>query len=433
MPSIGSRTRSLSFFYGWVIVAAVMVSGAFSTGVSIFGFSVFVTPMEAELGWARATFFLALTIRALLGGFLGPFLGPLQDTKNGPRLLMLFSSLLLGGSLIGLKFVHSPWQFYMLFGVLGALSFSSGGPLLGTAVLPKWFIRKRGRAMGIASMGSAMGPLLFPFSLQIAINTFGWRDAWMILGFASLALMVPLALLVKRQPEDMGLYPDGLDRPPSTFKSDSSGIVVREDRSMTRQEAIRTRSFWFILLSGGLAGVGLSGFHSNLLPHYREVGIAVGTATMAIAVHGFFSLVSRVIWGFLGERVPVRRLMVFQTVLTGLSILILLNMRNLPMLFFFAVVQGTSLSGHFILLPLLIANYYGRAHLGAVNGFMRPFMTMTNAASPLLLAALYDMQNSYRLAFYLVTVAWIMAGIAILPAKPPRATPEPSAAPKPGP
>ncbi len=405
-----------------------MVSGAFSTGVSIFAFSVFITPMEADLGWTRSTFFLALTIRSLFGGALAPFLGPLQDTKNGPRLLMLVSSVLLGGSLIGLKFVESPWQFYMLFGVLGALSFTGAGPMLSASVLPKWFIRKRGRAMGIASMGSAMGPLVFPISVQFIISAFGWRDAWMALGFASILLLVPLSLFIRTQPEDMGLFPDGLDRPPEAFTRGRRGEEVWENRSLTRGEALRTRSFWFIMLSGGLAGIGLQGFHANLLPHYRDIGIAASTATLAISVHGLCSVVARGIWGGLSERFHVRHLMVIQTVMTGLSILILLNVNSLPMLFLFAAAQGTSLGGHFILHPLLIANYYGRAHLGAVNGIMRPFITVTNAAGPLMIAGLYDIQGSYRMAFFLVMIAWFMAGAAIVPAKPPKPRPTASGA-----
>ena len=346
---------------------------------------------------------------------------------------MLASSVLLGGSLIGLKFVQSPWQFYMLFGVLGALSFTGAGPMLSAAVLPKWFVRKRGRALGIASMGSAMGPLLFPISVLFIISTFGWRDAWMVLGFASMALLVPLALLIKTQPEDMGLYPDGLDRPPEALARGRRGETVRLDHSLTRGEALRTRGFWFILLSGGLAGIGLQGFHSNLLPHYQDIGIAASTATLAIAVHGFCSMVVRVPWGALGERFHVRHLMVIQSVLTGLSILILLNVNGLPMLFLFAVAQGTSLGGHFILQPLLIANYYGRAHLGAVNGVMRPFITVTNAAGPLMIAGLYDIQGTYRLAFFLVMISWFLAGATILPAKPPSPRPAPTGTDKPGP
>lgn len=396
-----------------------MVSGAFATGVSIFGFSVFIAPMEDELGWTRSTFFLALTIRSLFGGFTAFFIGPLQDTKRGPQILMLVSSVLLGGSLIALKFVQSPFQFYMLFGVMGALSFTGAGPLLGAAVLPKWFIKKRGRALGIASMGSALGPLLFPVSLQLVVGSVGWRDAWMMLGITAMLFLVPLSLLIRTQPEDLGLNPDGIKQP-SANDSREGQTKPSVEASLTRYQAIRTRSFWFILLSGGLAGLGLSGFHSNLLPHYQDIGIPLATATSAIAVHGFCSLFARAIWGTLGEKFQTRYLLVVQTSLTGLSILLLLNTTNLPMLFLFAITQGTSLGGHFILLPLIVANYYGRAHLGSINGFMRPFMTLTNAFGPFLIAGLYDIQSSYRLAFFLVMVAWFLSGIAVLPAKSPK-------------
>ena len=149
-------------FYGWYMVGIALVSGAFQTGVGIWGVSVFVIPMEEDLGWSRAAFFLALTIRTATTGLLSPVVGPWLDTKNGPRRLMLFGSIVLGCSLMGLRWVESIWAFYLLFGVLGAVGAVGAGGIITQTILPKWFIRRRGRAMGVASMGGAMGPLFFP-------------------------------------------------------------------------------------------------------------------------------------------------------------------------------------------------------------------------------------------------------------------------------
>ena len=199
------------FFYGWFVVIASILAGAVQSGGSVWGASVFVSHMTDELGWARSAFFGAFTLRAVVGGVLSPFIGPLQDTRSGPRILMLLTGLTMGFSLMGLKWVDNIVVFYVLFGALGALTMIGGAEMLTVAIVPKWFVRKRGRAVAIASTGTAMGPLFFPFLVHGIITLVGWRDAWMVLGIGSMAIMVPLALMVRSRPEDIGLLPDGAD------------------------------------------------------------------------------------------------------------------------------------------------------------------------------------------------------------------------------
>ena len=201
------------FFYGWFVVIASILAGAVQSGGSVWGASVFVSHMTDELGWARSAFFGAFTLRAVVGGVLSPFIGPLQDTRSGPRILMLLTGLTMGFSLMGLKWVDNIVVFYVLFGALGALTMIGGAEMLTVAIVPKWFVRKRGRAVAIASTGTAMGPLFFPFLVHGIITLVGWRDAWMVLGIGSMAIMVPLALMVRSRPEDIGLLPDGATAP----------------------------------------------------------------------------------------------------------------------------------------------------------------------------------------------------------------------------
>ena len=236
-PQQGARKPR--FFYGWVIVAIAIVGGAFTSGTSVWGASVFVTHMGDDLGWSRSAFYGAFTIRALAAGALAPVLGPLQDKPNGPRLLMLMSALCLGCALVLLKFVEDLWVFYLVFGGLGALSMSALGEMMTVAVVPKWFVRRRGRAVGIATTGTAMGPLFFPITVQALIEAVGWRDGWLVLGAVTLAVLVPLALLVRTSPEEVGLLPDGDDPSarPSTEASSRSADGSRGELQSGRGDA----------------------------------------------------------------------------------------------------------------------------------------------------------------------------------------------------
>jgi MFS family permease len=397
-------------FYGWWIVGVIFLGGVFNSGLTLWGIGIFVKPMEQELGWSRATFFAALSLRGIIAGLISPFVGPYLDSQRGPRYLLLGSSLLLGASIAALALVQEVWQFYLLFGVFGAVAFTGSSQLVGEVVLPKWFIRRRGRAMAISSMSTPISGMFVPAVIQVLISSFGWRDAWLILGLAGLVLLVPLALLVRTTPEEMGLRPDGDADVMPAVTPGAGRVVTTGEESLTRAEAIRTRSFWVILLAMSLFSLHSQGFQQNWLPYFQDQGFSVATGTAAIAFYGIFSTGARLFWGLLAERIYITTLMAVGTILTAATILILLNATTVPVLFLYIALQGMTLGGQFLLQPLAVANLFGRGHLGAIRGIMRPALTFSSAAGPLVIAALYDAQGSYHGAFIFVMVSWFASG-----------------------
>ena len=451
------------FFYGWFVVIASVLAGAVQSGGSVWGASVFASHMTDELGWTRSAFFGAFTLRALVGGVLSPFIGPMQDTRNGPRVLMLLTGLTMGLSLISLKWIDNIVLFYILFGALGALTMVGGAEMLIVAIVPKWFVRMRGRAVAIASSGTAMGPLFFPFLVHGIITLVGWRDAWVALGIGSMAIMVPLALMVRSRPEDIGLLPDGATRSPFDFplrqgsgqaQGEREGAALRHaqgerggaaqgerqaqaraalrqaqgERSMTRRQAMRTYAFWLLILAFFLAMLGMGGFHANWIPYFEDIGFSPAVGAWAATAYGVCSISVRLVWGVVAERYPVRYLLVIQALLTAVSIMLFLNINNVPTLIIAGASHGLALGGFFIMRPLIIANYFGRQHLGAINGILRPFVTMSGAVSPLLIAGMFDIFGTYREAFILATLTWVLAAGVVFLAAPPRRQPPASEA-----
>ncbi len=141
---------------------------------------------------------------------------------------MLMSAVLLGVSLMLTRWVDSLWQFYLLFGLFGGIAQVSGINALTRVILPKWFVRRRGRVLGLAAMGPGLGPMLFPISIQALIDLFDWREAWFALGLAALCILVPVSFMVRTRPEDMGLLPDG-DKPddPPPVQANAAPLPVR--------------------------------------------------------------------------------------------------------------------------------------------------------------------------------------------------------------
>jgi MFS family permease len=408
----------LRIYYGWVIVIIAIVGGAFTSGAGVWGPSVFIIPMSEELGWSRSAFFGAFTVRALVAGALAPVLGPWQDTQNGPRLLMLASAFTLGGSLVLLRYVDNLWFFYLVFGGMGAISSVAMGGMLTNAIVPKWFIRKRGRAMGLASIGTAIGPLLFPISVQAIVSAVGWRDAWLVLGLVTLAVLTPLSLLIRTKPEDMGLIPDGRESTPASVRKVATPPIAEENYS--RREAIRTPTFWLLAISFSLATLSMGGFFANWLPYFQDIGFTAAVGSLAAVSYGIGSISVRLVWGLLSERYAVRHLLVIQAFLTAISVFLFLHIAGPKTLVIAGGFHGLAVGGFFIMRPLIIANYFGRRHLGAINSLFRPLTTITSSLSPLLIAGLFDVYGSYIWAFTAVLVSWLLVGTIVGFAKPPR-------------
>ena len=412
------RPERWPFFYGWVIVGAAFVASGISSGAAIWGPSVLLLPMTEDLGWSRAEFFSAFLVRELFIGLAAPLVGPLYDSRHGPRILALVGAVLLGLSMVLIRYVTELWQFIALFGVLGGVAELGGGFFISQALVPKWFVRKRGRALGVSVMGAGLGALLFPTGVSALIETVGWRDAWLWFGVAVGSIAFLLGLFLHTRPEDSGMLPDGN---PSREALSRGAAQTVDERSLTRREAVRTPAFWLLLAAFSLVGLGITGFQSNWHPFLVETGFTPGHAAAGIAVYGFMSGIVRPGWGLLGERFPARYLLGGVSVATAVLIVIFLNVRTVEVLLPVMFMAGVVMGGYLILRALLTANYFGRTYLGAVNSLFRPIVMGTGAAGPLLFGALYDLQGGYTLAFLAAALAWGSAGVIVLLAKPPHA------------
>ena len=407
--------RRWPFFYGWVIVAVAFLGSGIGSGVSLWGASVFVLPMTEELGWSRAAFFSAFTVRGAIIGLSSPLVGPVLDTRHGARVAAVGGAVLMGGSLAALRYTDSVWEFVLLFGVAGGIADLGSGFMISQTIVPKWFVRKRGRALGIATAGVGLGATVFPGAISALVDGVGWRDAWVYLGASAGSVSLLLALLVRTRPEDVGLLPDGATEPVEPSRT----RPAVEERSLTRSEAMRSPAFWLLTAAFALAGFGIMGFQTNWLPFLLEQDFSAAHASAGILFYGVISGLSRPVWGLLGERTSPRYLMMGSTTVTGFSILIFLRIGSLPALIAYMSVAGVAMGSYLILQSLLTANYFGRAHLGAVTSMMRPVAMATGALSPLLIGVLYDARGTYTPAFLVAAAAWLAAGMVVLLARPP--------------
>jgi MFS family permease len=416
--------RRLPFFYGWVIVIVSGLSGAFISGTTSWGLGIFVTPMQEEFGWNRTLFFLPLAIGALMSAVAGSLFGPTFDKRYGVRIAFAVGVVIFAGSLIAMRSVNGFTYYLLVYGVMGGVGHF--GLISTRSILPKWFIRKRGRAFATAGSLTSLGPLIFPVALQMMVSTIGWRDTWMVVGLAFLLLMVPATVLIIRGPEDLGLHPDGDTPLPHSASQANARPAAVTEISYTRQEAVRTLRFWLLIAAVVAGTISIRGMIPNIHPFLVHQGVSATAASFSFTVYAVTTIIAAFVWGTYadrhGARVPFLGLTV--VMLTSMGFLWVVN--GQPIMFAAMAYLGVGVNSFFIMGGLFVANSFGRAHYGAINGLFQPFNNAATYGGPLLFGVLYDLTNdSYGALFTVAAVLWLIAfGTAYLvrPAKRPVAS-----------
>lgn len=392
----------LPFYYGWVIVGAVFIAEFSGAGVGTFVTPLFFAELRNEMGWSLTMLTGAVTAQTLVNAGSAPIMGYLLD-RIGARPVMLFGAVLAGVGLLLLTQIQEIWQFWILYGTVGALGLAQLGGLSAGVVVTKWFVRRRGRALAISTLGTTIGGMVMAPIVGTLIATQGWRAAWGILGAALLLVTVPvIALFVRRQPEDLGLLPDG---GAATAVADPSTLTERQRRlagteeSFTVKEALRTRTLWLLVIGFNLVNISANALVIHLVPFLTlQEGLTAQAAAYIVTVRLGGSTASRIIWGFAADWFPMNACLAAAFAARGigpLALALLPYPTNVIVMLVFSSIGG----GFQVLTPLAFANYFGRANSGAIQGAVRPLLIVSTLSGPLLIAILYDTTNSFDLGF----------------------------------
>ena len=423
--------KPIRIYYGWLVVAAASGIGFANAATAIGILTIFVIPMSQEFGWNRTQVAGATSLGAILGAALAPFSGRLVD-RIGSRALLTLGGLTVVLACGYLALAQTLAGFYAAFTV--ARIADQGLIKIGTSpTIGKWFSRYRGRATGIAFFSEAAGLTLMAPLVQLVISAAGWRSAWLMLGGSMLVLgVIPCAWLIRRQPEDLGLLPDG-DPAYGLAPELGSGAEASGDRapesptrtgvSSTEQlqppplaEIIRAPSFWLVLVSLFVVSTATSGVGLHLVPHLIQRGLTPLQAIGAISVMSISGAVGSLLLGFLAERLPPLYLLAAIYLLGAISMMVLINADDLPKTYVFAIIQGITGSGVNTLAPLIWASYYGRAFLGSIFGISRAAQVAGFAVGPLASGIVYDVTGSYQQAFIYFAGLALVSSVLILAA-----------------
>jgi MFS transporter, OFA family, oxalate/formate antiporter len=401
-------------FYGYRIIAAAFVSQFVATGIFSYVLGPFMLPMIEELGWTRAEFTLSRSLGQLVMGLTGFLIGSYVD-RFGPRPLMLIGTTILVIALALHSQVTQIWQWLFLNGVVATI----GGALLGNLVvnvtLAKWFVEKRGQAVSWAAMGVSFAGVLLTPAVTVSIDLLDWRTSWLLLALMSAVLVYPVALIMRRMPEDHGWHPDG--------KSDvqvAQGQAVKAAadfaRSLTRRQALRTSAFYLLVLAFGLFTINIVVMLLQTVPYLSDAGFSRTQAAYAITVASIPAMLSKPIWGYFIDRLAAKPLAALGALMTGLALFaIVYSVNNGSLIWIYAayVLLGLGWGGMIPLTEVIWGSYFGRRHLGAVRSAALPFSLLLGAGAPLAVSWHHDISGSYTDGLLVVATLNVLSGLML--------------------
>ena len=403
-------------YYGWVIVLITFISSMTTAGIGGYGLSFFLIPMSEALNVSR-TEFSAITVFRLISLPIIPIIGLFIDRKNGARIIMSLGGLAGGISLIMVSRVNTLIEFFLIFGVVfGFATTAIGGQLVGPAVLSKWFVKQRGRVMAISAIGISGGGLVIAPLAGWLIQEFGWRMAWVALGSTMLIAVVPIsALFMRRQPEDMELLPDG-----ATLTHAENEAPTEIEYSWSTKRALQTKALWSLLLVQSLGLFSLMPVLFHQVAFMQDKGFSVQESTTIATMLAGFAIIGKVIYGYFAEKYSIKMILGFCLIPAGLSLLLLINAKNLIYLYAYAIIHGITMGGFPPMMNVVWASYFGRANMGSIRGVTTPLGNIIGALSPLIAGWMWDSSGDYTLAFNFFVIAWILGGLTALLTSPPR-------------
>ncbi len=430
-------------FYGWYIVYAGMGISALVSLLFVYGFSAFFIPWRDQFGWSRAALGGVVGLARLEGGIVAPLSGWLVD-KFGPRYMMFTGIGLMGLGFVVMSQVSSLLQLYLVFLLLLAVgsSFGTHRPL--QVATANWFMKKRGRAMGLLTGGSGIGGS-FVFLFAMLIASVGWQKASIVAGVILWLIGLPLASLIRHRPQDMGLHIDGDSDPetptdriasgkPRDYESQNDPTIpnvevkrfwqkdYRPEVDLTLNEALHTQAFWILALTYAIwaSMPGITTVH--IAPFLaEELELEYVTALGALSFFVAASIVGRMGFGFVADYMDIRVLMSFLFISQGLGIFLFSEVHSLSVVPIYVVIFAVPYGGTLPMRSIIQGHFFGKKHFGTIGGFLQFVDLPATVAAPIWVGWLADvLPDGYRLGFKIVAITMLIAAVIILLARRPK-------------
>ena len=440
--AVGRRPK---IFFGWYIVAAAALINVYGAGVWFYGFPIFYNKLLETFGWSAAGGAAIISLSRLEGGLEGPIIGWLVD-RFGPRRLAVIGAVIFGLGYLAMSrisedgydvvgFHVTPFvAFVILYAGWMSVGYNTGFGHASMAAVNAWFVRKRSRAFTVFSLGAGGSGLTVVFLGWLLAN-YGWRTAAFVAGIGIFVIVIPISLLLRHKPEQYGYLPDGdtLDAhgaivvdgggAPSSPLAAAQAHEPRQAPAAGTQwpmhdfsvkEALVTFSFWMLILGTGARAIAMTSVVIHQVKYLTDVrGISDFQASAALGAVVTISLLGRLSFGWLGDYVPKRYILISTTLFQALGIFILANATTMTLVWVYVVVYGIAYGGAIPVYMAIVGEYFGRQNFATIRGFMQMFQIPATVVGPIYAGWIFDRTGDYKIAFTTFIVA-LLVGVGFL-------------------
>ncbi len=401
-------------YYGWVIVGSLAFISMFMGGLMGLNYGLFIPHMARDLNIPHTYFGFALASRSVGMALSGPRIGRLLD-RIGPRRMLALAGVIGGALVAAQSLADSGWQLIAITGALGLIGLQGGINLYTSVPLAKWFVRLRGRATSIAFLGGPAGIFLFPPLSQWLIESYGWRTAWVVLGVAcGIGISLVGVVFLRRQPQDLGQLPDGAAQPVAMPDGGPPPPPHAAEYSWTRQQALRSPTFWRLVAVFGVQMFGFSTMGIFRIPHFIEQGVRPEVAALALSAEAAASLVGGMFAGWAVDRFEHRYAAFGSFVVIELAFIMTIFANTTELTFLSTMLFGLGAASSGVNQNVLWPAYFGSAHAGAVRGAALPITLIFSVVGAPLTGLVHDLTGSYLPAWWVACVGLGAAGLLLV-------------------
>ncbi|MGP4064032.1 MFS transporter [Oceanobacillus sp. M65] len=382
--------------------------------------STFIDAYIGDFGWSRSQVSGIYSGATLVAGLIMIFVGRFID-RFGPRIMMVTIGSLFAIACFWNSVVSSIWMLAIGFFFIRLLGQGSMS-LIPNTLVAQWFIKKRGFAFSIMTLGSFLSAMLFPIVNTWLINTWDWRFAWQFWGILLLVVFVPVALFgVRNKPEDMGLEPDGFQEKKDNSKKPLLGAsaVKEAAEDWTLNEAKKTKAFWAILVCVGIPAMVNTGITFHIISIFGSNELSPAIAAMVLSLMAVVGIPMSFVSGFITDRIPTNYMLTAIFIIEVILLLMLLVTTNFFIAVLFGTVWGIANGLERIALNVIWPNYFGRKYIGSINGVGVTVVVIGSSLGPLPFGIGYDLFHNYTLVLLITLIFPVIGVISSLIAKKP--------------
>ncbi|MFC1968413.1 MFS transporter [Chloroflexota bacterium] len=408
--------RKSGVFYGWFVVLACLVVLTSSMSMR-YSFGVFFKALEDDFGLTRASTSGIFSIHMFLACIAALLAGWAVD-RYGPRLVIVCMGLFTGSSLLLVSRASSVWHLYLSYGLLFALG-TAAAYTVAVATTSRWFIKRRGIALGIATSGASLGVLIGAPVSAYLITSYGWRTSYAIMGLIAGIIIVGSALFLRKDPAEMGALPDG--EMSDAVEVATSGHRDNRKPELSLFQATRTRTFWLLIFTVWAYSFCLHMVLTHLVRHAIDLEISPVHAATVLTFIASTGILGRLAGGRISDRIGRRKIAIACAFLQAAAMLILMGSVNIWMLYLFAMLYGPTYGAMDPIVVALVVENFGLRSMGAMMGMTSIFFGIGGAAGPALAGYVFDVHGSYTIAFITGVVVMLLSILSFCLLKAPAA------------